>query len=207
MKKNLVLLILYFIVLILSGIHPHDYFTWVLEVFPGIIGLLIVVFTFKKFQFTYLTYVFILVHCTILFVGGHYTYAEVPLFDWVKVVFHQSRNNYDKVGHFAQGFVPAMIIREMFVRLEIVKRGRWLSFLTVCVCMTISACYELFEWLVAITSGQSAEAFLGTQGDVWDTQSDMLFALIGAICMVTLFSKIQDKTIRKIDIQEKTVDR
>jgi len=207
MKKNLVLLILYFIVLILSGIHPHDYFTWVLEVFPGIIGLLIVVFTFKKFQFTYLTYVFILVHCTILFVGGHYTYAEVPLFDWVKVVFHQSRNNYDKVGHFAQGFVPAMIVREIFVRLEIVKRGRWLSFLTVCVCMTISACYELFEWFIAITSGQSAEAFLGTQGDVWDTQSDMLFALIGALCMVSFLSKIQDKMIRKIDIHEKTVER
>jgi len=198
MKKYLLLLILFFTGLILSGIQPHDYFTWILEVFPGIVGLVVLLFTFKKFQFTYLTYVFILVHCYILFVGGHYTYAQVPLFDWVKKVFHQSRNNYDKVGHFAQGFVPAMIVRELFVRLEIVKRGRWLSVVIVCVCLSISACYELFEWLVAVMSGQSSEAFLGTQGDLWDTQSDMLFALTGAICMVLFMSGIQDKIIQRI---------
>jgi len=198
MKKYLLLLILFFTGLILSGIQPHDYFTWILEVFPGIVGLVVLLFTFKKFQFTYLTYVFILVHCYILFVGGHYTYAQVPLFDWVKEVFHQSRNNYDKVGHFAQGFVPAMIVRELFVRLEIVKRGRWLSVVIVCVCLSISACYELFEWLVAVMSGQSSEAFLGTQGDLWDTQSDMLFALTGAICMVLFMSGIQDKIIQRI---------
>ena len=198
MKKYLLLLILFFTGLILSGIQPHDYFTWILEVFPGIVGLVVLLFTFKKFQFTYLTYVFILVHCYILFVGGHYTYAQVPLFDWVKEVFHQSRNNYDKVGHFAQGFVPAMIVRELFVRLEIVKRGRWLSVVIVCVCLSISACYELFEWLVAVMSGQSSEAFLGTQGDPWDTQSDMLFALTGAICMVLFMSGIQDKMIQRI---------
>ena len=198
MKKYLLLLILFFTGLILSGIQPHDYFTWILEVFPGIVGLVVLLFTFKKFQFTYLTYVFILVHCYILFIGGHYTYAEVPLFDWVKEVLHQSRNNYDKVGHFAQGFVPAMIVRELFVRLEIVKRGRWLSVVIVCVCLSISACYELFEWLVAVMSGQSSEAFLGTQGDLWDTQSDMLFALTGAICMVLFMSGIQDKIIQRI---------
>ena len=198
MKKYLLLLILFFTGLILSGIQPHDYFTWILEVFPGIVGLVVLLFTFMKFQFTYLTYVFILVHCYILFVGGHYTYAQVPLFDWVKEVFHQSRNNYDKVGHFAQGFVPAMIVRELFVRLEIVKRGRWLSVVIVCVCLSISACYELFEWLVAVMSGQSSEAFLGTQGDPWDTQSDMLFALTGAICMVLFMSGIQDKIIQRI---------
>ena len=198
MKKYLLLLILFFTGLILSGIQPHDYFTWILEVFPGIVGLVVLLFTFKKFQFTYLTYVFILVHCYILFVGGHYTYAQVPMFDWVKEVFHQSRNNYDKVGHFAQGFVPAMIVRELFVRLEIVKRGRWLSVVIVCVCLSISACYELFEWLVAVMSGQSSEAFLGTQGDLWDTQSDMLFALTGAICMVLFMSGIQDKIIQRI---------
>jgi len=196
MKKYLLLLILFFIGLIASGIQPHDYFTWILEVFPGIIGLVILLFTFNKFQFTTLTYAFILVHCYILFVGGHYTYAEVPLFDWVKEVFHQSRNNYDKVGHFAQGFVPAMIVRELFVRLDIVKRGIWLPILTVCVCISISAVYELFEWFVAVVSGQSSEAFLGTQGDPWDTQSDMLFATIGAICMVVFISKIQDKLIQ-----------
>ena len=199
MKKYLLLLILFFIGLIASGIQPHDYFTWILEVFPGIIGLVILLFTFKKFQFTTLTYAFILVHCYILFVGGHYTYAEVPLFDWVKEVFHQSRNNYDKVGHFAQGFVPAMIVRELFVRLDIVKRGIWLPILTVCVCISISAVYELFEWFVAVVSGQSSEAFLGTQGDSWDTQSDMLFAAIGAICMVLFVSKIQDKLIAKLE--------
>ncbi|MDD4968014.1 MAG: DUF2238 domain-containing protein [Paludibacter sp.] len=199
MKKYLLLLILFFIGLIVSGIQPHDYFTWILEVFPGIIAMAVLLLTFKKFQFTTLTYVFILVHCYILFVGGHYTYAEVPLFDWVKEVFHQSRNNYDKVGHFAQGFVPAMVARELFVRLDIVKRGRWVSILTVSVCVSISAVYELFEWFVAVVSGQSSEAFLGTQGDPWDTQSDMLLATIGAICMVVLVSWIQDKLIKKLE--------
>ena len=201
MKKFLALLILFVLGFVLSGIQPHDYFTWILEVFPGIVALLVLMLTFKKFRFTYLTYFFILVHCYILFVGGHYTYAQVPLFEWVKETFHQSRNNYDKVGHFAQGFIPAMVMRELFVRLEIVKRGIWLPFLTVCVCMTISAVYELFEWLVAVLSGQSSEAFLGTQGDVWDTQSDMLFALTGAICMVLFISKIQDKSIRNIPVE------
>ena len=200
MKKYTALLILFFIGFILSGIQPHDYFTWILEVFPAIVAILILIITFKKIQFTDLTYIFILVHCYILFIGGHYTYAQVPLFDWIKDVFHQSRNNYDKVGHFAQGFIPALVVRELFVRFEIVKPGKWLSFLTVCVCMTISACYELFEWLVAILSGQSSEAFLGTQGDPWDTQSDMLFALIGAVCMVLFVSKIQDQYIRKLNV-------
>jgi len=189
---------LFFAGLVLSGIQPHDYFTWILEVFPGIMGFLILTITFKRFRFSYLTYIFILIHCYILFVGGHYTYAQVPLFDWIKEVFHQTRNNYDKVGHFAQGFVPAMIIRELFVRLKVVNNGKWLPFLTVCVCMSISALYEFFEWFVAVVSGQSSEAFLGTQGDVWDTQSDMLFAAIGAICMVLFLSGIQDKLISKL---------
>lgn len=191
---------MFFIGLVVSGIHPHDYFTWILEVFPGIIGLLVLMFTFKKFRFTDFTYIFTLIHCYILFIGGHYTYAEVPLFDWIKELFHQSRNNYDKVGHFAQGFIPAMIVRELFVRLEIVKRGKWLSFISVCVCFSISGLYELFEWFVAVVSGQSAEAFLGTQGYVWDTQSDMLYALIGAVCMVLFMSGIQDKYINKISV-------
>jgi putative membrane protein len=156
MKKYLIYIVLFIMGLIVSGIHPHDYFTWILEVFPGIIGLFVLIFTFRKFRFTDLTYVFILIHCYILFIGGHYTYAEVPLFDLIKDLFHSNRNNYDKVGHFAQGFVPALIVRELFVRLEIVKRGFWLSFLTVCVCLSISAVYEFFEWFVAIISGQSA---------------------------------------------------
>lgn len=198
MKKYWILLIFYFVGLVVSAINPHDYFTWILEVFPALIGLSVLLLTFRPFRFIYFTYCFILLHCYILFVGGHYTYAEVPLFYWIQEIFHQSRNNYDKLGHFAQGFVPAMIVREMFVRQQIVKKGLWLSFLTICVCLTVSALYELLEWFVAVVSGQSAESFLGTQGYIWDTQSDMLFALIGAVCMVVLMSKFQDKQIESM---------
>jgi len=198
MKKHWILVALFFAGLLISAIQPHDYFTWILEVAPAIIGLLVLLITYRSFRLTDLTYVLILCHCYILFIGGHYTYAEVPLFDWIKEVFHQSRNNYDKVGHFAQGFVPAMIVRELFIRKEIVRPGRWLSFLTICVCISISVFYEFLEWLVAIVSGQSAEAFLGTQGYAWDTQSDILYALIGAVCMVVVVSKIHDNQIAKL---------
>jgi putative membrane protein len=199
MKKYYILIFLFFIGLIWSGIYPHDYFTWLLEVFPAIIGLIILVSTFKKFKFTFFTYCFILFHCYVLFVGGHYTYAEVPLFDWIKEVFHQTRNNYDKAGHFTQGFVPAIIVRELFVRQKTINGKKWLGFLTVTVCATISVFYEFLEWFVAVVSGQSAESFLGTQGYVWDTQSDMLYATIGATCVVLFFSKIQDKQIEKLN--------
>lgn len=198
MKQYLVLILLFLAGLIISAIHPHDYFTWILEVFPAIIGFLILLFTFKKFRFTNLVYIMILVHCYILFISGHYTYAEVPMFNWVKEVFHQSRNNYDKIGHFAQGFIPALIIREIFIRKQIVKQGVWLSVITVCICETISVLYEFLEWGVAIASGQSSESFLGTQGDVWDTQSDMLYAMIGAICMVVFLSRYHNNEIRKM---------
>ncbi len=198
MKKYYILITLFLIGFIVSGINPHDYFTWFLEVFPAIIGLVILIFTFKKFQFTFLTYSLILVHCYVLFIGGHYTYAEVPLFDWIKEAFHQSRNNYDKVGHFTQGFVPAIIVRELFIRKAVVKPGAWLAFLTVCTCLSISVFYEFLEWVVAEASGQSAEAFLGTQGYVWDTQSDMLYAGIGATFAVILLGEIQSKQIEKI---------
>jgi putative membrane protein len=198
MKKYYLLLFLFFIGLIVSAIAPHDYFTWILEVFPAIIGVLVLIFTFKKFRFTYLTYCLILVHCYVLFIGGHYTYAEVPLFDWIKEAFHQTRNNYDKVGHFTQGFVPAVIIRELFIRKEIIKPGGWLKVLTVFSVISISVFYEFLEWFVAVVSGQSAESFLGTQGYVWDTQSDMLYAFIGAISMLVILSKIQDKQIENI---------
>lgn len=198
MKKYWILIALLAAGLLLSAIQPHDYFTWFLEVFPGIIGMIVLVITFKKFRFSDVTYVMILLHCYILFVGGHYTYAEVPLFDWIKELFHQSRNNYDKVGHFAQGFVPAMIVRELFIRKQIVKQGGWLSFVTVSVCATISVFYEFLEWFVAIVSGQSADAFLGTQGYAWDTQSDMLYAVISAVCMVMVFGRYHDRQIAKL---------
>ena len=191
MKKHAILVILFFVGLIGSAINPHDYFTWFLEVFPAIIGFIVLAFTYKRFQFSRLTYIMILLHCYVLFIGGHYTYAQVPLFNWIKDVFHQSRNNYDKLGHFTQGFVPAIIVRELFVRLNVVKRS-WMAFLTVCVCLAISAFYEFIEWFVSITSGDSGDSFLGTQGYIWDTQSDMLFAMIGAICMVLFFAKLQD---------------
>ena len=195
MIKYWTLLALFLFGLIISGINPHDYFTWILEVFPSIIGVLILILTFKYLPFSNLAYILILVHCYILFIGGHYTYAEVPIFNWVKEVFNQNRNNYDKIGHFAQGFVPAMIIREIFIRKMIIKRSYWLSFLTVCVCVTISVLYEFLEWGVAIASGQSAEAFLGTQGYVWDTQSDMLYAMIGSICMLLFLSRFHDRQL------------
>jgi putative membrane protein len=198
MKKYYVLLILFLASLVISGIQPHDQFTWFLEVFPSIIGVGVLVATFKKFRFTDLTYYFILIHCIILCVGGHYTYAEVPLFDWIKEVFHQSRNNYDKVGHFAQGFVPALIVRELLLRKSVVRPSAWLGFLTVCVCATISVFYEFLEWGVALGTGESAEAFLGTQGYVWDTQSDMLYAVIGASVAVLFVSKIQDRKIEEV---------
>jgi putative membrane protein len=198
MKKHWLLVILFFLGLVISAMHPHDYFTWILEVFPGILGLIILIITYRRFQFTYLTYVAILLHCYILFVGGHYTYAQVPLFNWVRDIFHQSRNNYDKLGHFFQGLVPAMIVREIFIRTHVFEKKTWIPFLTVCVCSTISMLYEFLEWFVSVSSGSSGDSFLGTQGDIWDTQSDMLFAMIGAICMVTLLSNWQNREIAKM---------
>lgn len=198
MKKHALLVFLFFAGLLISAINPHDYFTWILEVFPGMIGFIVLALTYKRFQFTYLTYVVILLHCYVLFIGGHYTYAQVPAFNWLRDILHQSRNNFDKLGHFFQGFVPAMITRELFIRFNVIQKRNWIAFLTVCVCGTISLLYELLEWLVSVTSGSSGDSFLGTQGDVWDTQSDMLFALIGATCMVLLFAKLQDKEIKKM---------
>jgi putative membrane protein len=200
MKKYYILIFLFFVGLIGSAIYPHDYFTWVLEVFPAVIGLTILALTFKRFTFTTLTYIMILVHCYILYIGGHYTYAQVPLFNWLKDVLHQQRNNYDKVGHFAQGFVPAFIVRELFVRKKVIQSKSWLPVLTVSVCMSISVFYEFLEWFVSVNSGESGDSFLGTQGDIWDTQSDMLYATIGAICMVTLVGKLQDKQISKMQL-------
>jgi putative membrane protein len=203
MKKYYILIFLFFAGLITSAINPHDYFTWILEVFPAIIGFLVLVFTFNRFRFTTLTYIMILLHCYVLFIGGHYTYAQVPLFNWIRDVFHQSRNNYDKLGHFIQGFVPAIITRELFIRQNVIQKKSWIPVLTVTVCMSISMLYEFLEWFVSITSGQSGDSFLGTQGDIWDTQSDMLFATIGAIAMVTLLSKLQNKAISSMPKQSK----
>jgi len=198
MNKHLLLIILFFAGLILSAINPHDYFTWALEVFPAVLGLIVLLLTYKRFQFSYLTYVMILLHCYVLFIGGHYTYAEVPAFNWLRDALHQSRNNYDKIGHFTQGFVPAMIARELYIRLNVFAKKGWIAFFTVCTCISISVIYEFLEWFVSVASGSSGDSFLGTQGYVWDTQSDMLYATIGAICMVIFLSKTQDKQIAKM---------
>ena len=204
MSKTLTLFVaLYFITLAISAMQPKEYFTWFLEVVPALIGFLILAFTYKHFKFTHFTYGFILLHCIILFIGGHYTYAEVPLFDWIREVFNQSRNNYDKVGHFAQGFVPAMIIRELFIRKNVIANPAFFSFIVVAICLAISAAYEWIEWGVSLCTGDGGDAFLGTQGYIWDTQSDMLFATIGAITMVLFFSKIQDKAIVEFDSRSK----
>lgn len=190
-------LIIFFAVLIWSGVQPKDYVTWSLEVLPAIIAVCALAATRKRFPLTPLAYVLILIHSIILMVGGHYTYAEVPLFDWVKEVFAQERNNYDKVGHLAQGFIPAIIAREILLRNAIVRGKSWTAFLVVSVCLAISAMYELIEWWVAVLSDEAAEAFLGTQGYIWDTQSDMLFALIGAVLAIVLLSRIHDRQLAR----------
>ena len=189
-------LLVFAVVLVWSAINPADYFTWFLEVLPAIIGLLVLLATRKSFPLTPLVYVLILIHCVILMVGGHYTYAEVPLFDWIRDSFGLMRNNYDKVGHFAQGFIPAMVAREILIRKKVVLVRSWLAFLIVCFCLAFSAFYELIEWAVALASGESAEAFLGTQGYVWDTQSDMGFALVGAVSALLLLGRWHDRQLR-----------
>jgi putative membrane protein len=198
MKYIYILLTLFIATLIWSITNPKELFTCFLEIIPTIIGVLILALTFTKFRFTNLTYTLILIHCIILLIGGHYTYAEVPLFDYIKEIFHQSRNNYDMVGHFAQGFVPAMITRELFVRKKVISNQSFLNFTIVCICLAISAAYEWIEWFVSIVTGDGGDAFLGTQGYVWDTQSDMLFATIGAIVALSLLSNAQDKQLIKI---------
>lgn len=182
--------------LLWSSIKPHDYFTWALEVAPAIIGAVTLWMTRKSFTFTPLVYFLILVHCIILMIGGHYTYAEVPIFDWIKEVFDLERNNYDKLGHFAQGFIPAMVTREIFIKKNVVNSISWRNFFIICFCLAFSAFYELIEWWVALSSGEDAEAFLGTQGDVWDTQSDMGLALLGSIIALISLSKIHDRQLK-----------
>ncbi|MBQ4857520.1 DUF2238 domain-containing protein [Pseudoalteromonas sp. MMG007] len=186
---------LFFIVLIWSGINPKDQFTWLLEVIPAIIGLVLMASSYKHFKLTPILYGFILAHCIVLMVGGHYTYAEVPWFD---NLFDSERNNYDKVGHFFQGFVPALLAREILLRKNVVNGKGWLNVFVVSICLAFSAFYELIEWWVAILSGENAEAFLGTQGYVWDTQSDMGIALLGAICSLLLLSKVHDKQLKNV---------
>lgn len=190
--KKLAWLAIFGIVFAWSAIAPKSYFTWFLEVFPAIMALLVLVYTRKSFPLTPLAYGLILVHAIILMIGGHYTYAEVPYGD----LLGTGRNNFDKLGHLAQGFIPALVAREILMRKSVVRSKQWLNFFVVTSCLAISAFYELIEWWVAELSGESAEAFLGTQGYLWDTQSDMAFALLGAILSLLLLSKIHDRQLK-----------
>ncbi len=188
----------FFLTLGWSAINPHDYPTWVLEVLPAIIGLGVMAFTYNSFRLTPLLYGLILAHCVILIVGGHYTYAEVPLFDYLKPVFGWERNNYDKLGHFMQGFVPAVLAREILIRKAVVASAAWRNLFITSVCLAFSAFYEILEWWVAIATGAASEAFLGTQGYIWDTQSDMGMALIGAIIALVSLSGLHDRQLRQL---------
>lgn len=184
-------------VLVWSAITPHDYPTWFLEVSPAVIAAAVLVYTRKTFPLTTLAYLLILAHAIILMVGGHYTYAEVPAFDWLADAFGQERNNYDKLGHFAQGFVPALVAREVLIRHHVIPDPRWRNFFTVCFCLAFSAFYELIEWWVALLSDEAAESFLGTQGYVWDTQSDMAWALAGAALSLLVLGRWHDRQLRR----------
>jgi len=189
---------IFFSVLIWSVVNPKDYLTWLLETMPAMVAFIILMTTRQRFPLTGLAYGLILVLSLILMIGGHYTYAEVPLFDWFKEVFNQDRNNFDKAAHFAQGFVPAIIAREVIIRNHVVKNTSWLNFFIICICLAISAFYELIEWCVAIVSKEAAEAFLGTQGYIWDTQSDMAYALVGAMVALVMLNQIHDRQISKL---------
>ncbi|MEE4294137.1 MAG: DUF2238 domain-containing protein [Xanthomonadales bacterium] len=191
-------LALFFLVLGWSAWNPHDRVTWWLEVLPALLALVVLAATRGRFPLTALCYWLILFHAVVLMVGGHYTYAEVPLGDWVMEWTGGSRNNYDKLGHFAQGFVPAIVAREILVRQRVVARRGWLFFLVVCICLAISAFYELVEWWVALLSGEGAEAFLGTQGYAWDTQSDMFLALTGAVLALLLLARLHDRQMKAL---------
>lgn len=192
----------FFSALIWSGVYPKDYLTWVLETAPAMIAFIVLIRTRQKFRLTDLAYSLILIHSLILMIGAHYTYAEVPLFDWLKDTFNLDRNNYDKLGHFAQGFIPAIIAREILIRNHVVESTKWLNFFIICICLAISAFYELIEWCVALLSKEAAEAFLGTQGYIWDTQSDMAYALLGAMLALALLSRIHDRYIDKLTAAE-----
>lgn len=182
-----------------SAWHPKEYFTWFLEVLPALIGLMIVAATYTRFRLSDLAYLAILLHSLVLMVGGHYTYAEVPLFNWLRDDhIGLVRNDYDRLGHFAQGFFPAILAREILLRRSPLVRGKWLFFIVTCICLAISAGYELIEWRVAVSSGDEAVAFLATQGDPWDTQWDMFTALIGALVSLVLMGRIHDRSMARL---------
>jgi putative membrane protein len=197
-RYEVALLVLVLLVLVWSGIHPADRFTWLMEVFPVLLAAPVLIFTYQRFRFTRLVYTLIAIHACILMLGGKYTYAEVPLGFWMERAFGFTRNHYDRIGHFAQGFVPAMIGREILVRLSPLRGSRWLPFVVVAFCLGFSAFYEFIEWWTALATGGAADAFLGTQGDPWDTQWDMFLAFVGSISALVGLSRVHDRQLRDL---------
>ena len=191
--KILIWLTIFLSVFTWSAIEPADRLTWWMEVIPALLGIVILLATRRQFPLTELVYFLILIHSVILMVGGHYTYAEVPIGDWLRDLMDGERNNYDKLGHLAQGFIPVMVAREILIRHKVVAVRAWLNFLLVCFVLALSAFYELIEWWAALLSAEAADAFLGTQGYVWDTQSDMLWALCGSMLALLLLSRMHDR--------------
>lgn len=195
------LLAVFAAVFVWSAIRPHDTFTWALEVFPAVIGVVLLIATRRGFPLTPLLYLLLCVHAVILCVGGHYTYAEVPVGNWVRDALGLARNHYDRLGHFAQGFVPAILAREILIRRNAVRRG-WLYFVVVSICLAVSAAYELLEWSVSAATGSAGDAFLGTQGDIWDTQKDMALALLGALTAPLVLAPLHDRQLARFGARE-----
>ena len=194
MKIQLILLLLTIVAIVFSYLGAKETFTWWLEALPVFVGIVALII-FRKFQFTNLVYIVIFIHFLVLLLGAHYTYAEVPGFEWMNKILGGTRNNYDKIGHFIQGFSPALIAREILIRKQVLQKKSWLFFLVICVVLAISAFYELIEWWVSLFSGESGDSFLGTQGYIWDTQTDIFTAMIGGLVALILFSKIHNKKI------------
>ena len=201
MKLPATLGVVVLVALVVSGLHPYDRVTWVMEVAPIFIAAPVLIATYRRFPLSDMLYIIIAVHALVLIFGGAYTYARVPLGDWLEHLLALDRNPYDRIGHFMQGLTPALVAREIFIRSGYVSGRRMTPFLCICVAMTVSACYELIEWWSALALGQGADAFLGTQGDPWDTQGDMFSALIGAIVGLTVFSRMQDAQIRALQLR------
>jgi putative membrane protein len=197
-REPLILLAIAAVALVMSGINPYERTTWLLEVFPVLIGAPILIATYRRFPLTPFLYRLILLHALILMLGGHYTYARVPLGEWIKDLFELSRNHYDRLGHFAQGFIPAILARELLLRCSPLVRGKWLFFIVICICLAFSAFYEMIEWWSAVMGGEAADSFLGTQGDVWDTQWDMFIALIGATSAQLLLARGHDRALKRL---------
>ncbi len=195
-REHLFLLGIFTAGLIWSVNHPKDLFTWFLETVPALIAVVVVIVSYRRFRLTTLVYALLCLHSIILMIGGHYTYAEMPLFSWLRDEFGLARNYYDRVGHFAQGFIPAMVFRELLLRRSALRRGKLLFAVVVSFSLSISALYEFFEWWVALAIGENADAFLATQGDVWDTQWDMFLAMCGAVAALLILGKLHDKQIQ-----------